>query len=226
MPEIEAPEIWTEPLDWLMVRLGTASAGLRAREARQRLAIYGPNDPMLAKRTPPWLQFLARFRNPLIIILVVASALSAAAGDVTSFLIVVTIIALSTSLDFLREFRAHNAVDALRRSVAVRASVRRDGMTSPAARLSDRCSWLRRFQASSSGEADAPKPDPHALALDCSRPEADRKNNENASTQVMPRQPQPLRPSACQLMHVNAGSRRVRSCARHLLIAPAWRREC
>jgi Mg2+-importing ATPase len=59
--------------------------------------------------------------QPACRILLVASALSAAAGDATSFLIVVTIIALSTTLDFLQEFRAHNAVDALRRSVAVRA---------------------------------------------------------------------------------------------------------
>jgi len=110
-----------------MVQLGTAPAGLRASEAVRRLAIYGPNDPTITKRTPPWLQFLARFRNPLVIILLVASALSAAAGDLTSFLIVVTIIGISTTLDFLQEFRAHNAVDALRRSVAVRTKVRRDG---------------------------------------------------------------------------------------------------
>jgi P-type Mg2+ transporter len=108
-------------------------------EATRRLALHGPNDPAASRRTPPWvvsrdttppwLQFLARFRNPLVVILLVASALSAAAGDATSFLIVVTIIALSTTLDFLQESRAHNAVDALRRSVVVRATVRRDSTT-------------------------------------------------------------------------------------------------
>jgi hypothetical protein len=127
LPEINAAEIASEPLDRVMVRLGTTPADLRASEALRRPAIYGPNDPTATKRTPPWLQFLARFRNPLAIILLVASALSAATGDLTGFLIVVTIIALSTSLDFVLEFRAHNAVDALRHSVAVRAAVRRDG---------------------------------------------------------------------------------------------------
>lgn len=117
------------PLDRLIASLGTSAVGLSTSEARRRLEVYGPNDPAASKRTPAWLQFLARFRNPLVIILLVASALSAAAGDVTSFLIVVTIIGLSTTLDFLQEFRAHNAVEALRSSVAVRAAVRRDGMT-------------------------------------------------------------------------------------------------
>jgi Mg2+-importing ATPase len=53
----------------------------------------------------------------------------AVAGDVTSFLIVVTIVALSMVLDFVQEFRAHNAIDALRRSVAIHATVPRDGNT-------------------------------------------------------------------------------------------------
>lgn len=127
--EMAADDISAEPLDVLMAGLGTTSAGLTSAEAARRLSLYGPNDPAATRRTPAWLQFLARFRNPLVIILLVASALSAAAGDVTSFLIVITIIALSTTLDFLQEFRAHNAVDALRRAVAVRAAVRRDGAT-------------------------------------------------------------------------------------------------
>ncbi len=124
--EIEPAAIWSDPLDRLLSRLGTTRAGLGSSDARSRLALYGPNDAAAAKRMPPWLQFLARFRNPLVIILLVASGLSAAAGDVASFVIVVTIVALSMVLDFVQEFRAHSAVDALRRSVAVRAAVRRD----------------------------------------------------------------------------------------------------
>jgi Mg2+-importing ATPase len=73
------------------------------------------------------LQFIARFRNPLVIILLVASALSAVTGDIASFTIVVAIVTASMTLDFIQEVRAQNAVEALRRSVAVKASVRRDG---------------------------------------------------------------------------------------------------
>ena len=120
-------EIWTEPLDRLLARLATTRAGLNSAEVRSRLATYGPNDAATVKRSPLWRQFLARFRNPLVIILLVASGLSAATGDVTSFVIVASIVTMSMTLDFVQEVRAQNAVEALRRSVAVQATVRRDG---------------------------------------------------------------------------------------------------
>lgn len=125
--ELGAEEVWQEPAARLLARLATNPAGLSAAEARSRLAIYGPNDAATVKRSPLWLQFLGRFSNPLVIILLVASGLSAATGDVASFLIVVSIVTISMTLDFVQEVRAQNAVEALRRSVAVQATVRRDG---------------------------------------------------------------------------------------------------
>jgi P-type Mg2+ transporter len=125
--ELGPEEIWTEPADRLLVRLGTTPAGLDTAEVQSRLTTYGPNDAATVKRSPLWLQFLARFRNPLVIILLVASGLSAATGDVASFFIIVTIVTISMTLDFAQEVRAQNAVEALRRSVAVQATVRRNG---------------------------------------------------------------------------------------------------
>jgi Mg2+-importing ATPase len=125
--ELGADEFWKEPADQLLVRLATTPAGLATTEVQSRLTTYGPNDAATVKRSPLWLQFLARFRNPLVIILLVASGLSAATGDVASFFIVVTIVSISMTLDFVQEVRAQNAVEALRRSVAVQATARRDG---------------------------------------------------------------------------------------------------
>jgi len=124
-------EIWKEPLDRLLRRLATTPAGLDTAEVQSRLTTYGPNDAATVKRLPLWLQFLTRFRNPLVIILLVASGLSAATGDAASFLIVVAIVTLSMTLDFVQEVRAQNAVEALRRSVAVQATVRRNGTSLP-----------------------------------------------------------------------------------------------
>ena len=124
---VSAVEIWRAPVVELLERLSVTHAGLTAAEAARRLDHYGPNSAGQEKKQPRWLQFLARFRNPLVIILLVASGLSAAAGDAASFLIVLTIITISMTLDFVQEVRAQDAVDALRRSVAVKASVSRDG---------------------------------------------------------------------------------------------------
>jgi P-type Mg2+ transporter len=120
-------QVWQEPADRLLVRLKTNAAGLDSAEVRSRLATYGPNDAATVKRTPLWLQFLARFENPLIIILLIASGVSAATGDLPSFVIIVCIVMLSIIFDFVQEVRAQNAVEALRASVAVQATVRRDG---------------------------------------------------------------------------------------------------
>jgi Mg2+-importing ATPase len=126
---LDPADIWKLPTKTLLARLATSPEGLTDTEARLRLAIHGPNEATATKRSPLWLQFLARFRNPLVIILLVASALSAATSDIASFFIVVTIVTISMTLDFVQEVRAQNAVETLRRSVAVRATVRRDRTT-------------------------------------------------------------------------------------------------
>ena len=125
--DLGAEEVWQAPVDRILARLATSAAGLDTAEAQIRLETFGPNDAAIVKRSPLWLQFLSRFRNPLVIILLVASGLSAATGDVASFLIVVVIVTISMTIDFVQEVRAQNAVEALRRSVAVQATVRRDG---------------------------------------------------------------------------------------------------
>jgi Mg2+-importing ATPase len=73
------------------------------------------------------LQFLSRFKNPLVIILLVASAVSAFTGDVTSFLIISAIVIMSVTLDFIQERRAGKAAEGLRQSVAIRVQALRDG---------------------------------------------------------------------------------------------------
>jgi len=127
MDPISGEDVWSETIPRLLARLSATETGLTSDDARARLAACGANVATTEKPPPLWLQFLTRFRNPLVIILLVASALSAATGDVPSFLIVLTIVTASVTLDFIQEVKAQNAVDALRRSVAVHATVRRDG---------------------------------------------------------------------------------------------------
>ena len=130
--EPETEQVWQEPADRLLILLNTKPAGLETAEVQRRLAIYGPNDAATVKRSPRWLQFVARFGNPLIIILLIASAVSAATGDIASFVIIFVIVMLSIIFDFVQEVRAQNAVEALRQSVAVQAAaVRRDGTGIP-----------------------------------------------------------------------------------------------
>ncbi|HUI68751.1 MAG TPA: magnesium-translocating P-type ATPase [Nitrospirota bacterium] len=117
---------WQQPIPELLRRLSATAAGLSSSEATDRLRLVGPNMLHPPRKRLLVLQFLARFRNPLVIILLVASAVSAFTGDVTSFLIISTIVVLSVTLDFIQEHRAGKAAEQLRQSVAIRVQALRD----------------------------------------------------------------------------------------------------
>ncbi len=117
---------WNKKLDELLNDLGTTQTGLTSVEAAHRLSIYGANDTARVARPAIADQLFVRFRNPLVIVLLLASALAAVTGDLASFVIIVVIVVLSVLMDFVQERRAQSAIDTLRKQVALRARVIRD----------------------------------------------------------------------------------------------------
>ncbi len=124
---LDSVALASRPLASLLGEIGSTADGLGEGDAAARLARCGANDFSAVRRRPLWLQFLDRLHNPLLIILLLASGFSAAAGDLYSFAIVVVIVLVSVVLDFVQELRANTTIDDLRRSVALRAKVLRDG---------------------------------------------------------------------------------------------------
>src|SRR5450759_1960981 len=118
---------WLEPPSGEAAERATEATGLSGAEAKARLARFGPNLFRERQEKSLLLQYLTRFKNPLVIILLVASAVSAFTGEVTNFLIISCIVLLSVTLDFVQEYRANAAAEKLRQSVSVRANVLRDG---------------------------------------------------------------------------------------------------
>jgi len=116
---------WLEPLS--TAQNEAASGGLTSDEARQRLDRFGPNLFRASSEQPLWLQFLKRFRNPLVILLLVASAISALTGEITNFLIITLMVLFSVTLDFIQEHRAGKAAASLRQTVSLTARLLRDG---------------------------------------------------------------------------------------------------
>jgi Mg2+-importing ATPase len=118
---------WQIPIDELMVQMASDPIGLSSTESDLRLAQFGKNIIHGEKKHSLIFQFLTKFKNPLVIILLTASALSALTGDAASFFIISIIVIISVSLDFIQEYRAGQAAEHLRDSVAVRVQVMRDG---------------------------------------------------------------------------------------------------
>jgi Mg2+-importing ATPase len=102
-------------------------AGLSSAEAAARLGRYGPNQIRPGRQRAIALQFLAHFRNPLVLVLLAASSLSALTGDATGACIIGLIVLMSVTLDFVQEYRAGRAAEQLAAQVAVTATVLRDG---------------------------------------------------------------------------------------------------
>lgn len=123
----EAPSFWREGAEAALVRLGSTQAGLGSAEAARRLRRDGPNVAVASLRRSLGAKLARRLGDPLVAILLIAAAVAGATGDWHSLAIIVVIVLASILLDIVQETQAENAVDALRRSVAVHASVRRDG---------------------------------------------------------------------------------------------------
>jgi Mg2+-importing ATPase len=119
---------WSEPQADIEREVEAGPGGLSGAEAARRLAKFGLNRFVDRRQRPLWLQFLAKFRNPLVVVLLVASALSAFTHEVAGFLIITAMVLLSVSIDFAQEVRAGRVAERLRESVALRARVLRDGV--------------------------------------------------------------------------------------------------
>ena len=102
-------------------------AGLTSAEAEQRLAQFGPNEPVAVRHFSSVLQLLRLFVNPLVVILLVASAISALLGQVTDAAIIVTMVLLGVGINFWQSYRSQQAAAALRSMVTPTATVCRDG---------------------------------------------------------------------------------------------------
>ena len=111
----------------LMERLDSGPGGLSGAEAAARLIRFGRNLIHAERKRALLLQFLTKRRNPLVIILLTAGALSAFTGDAVSFFFISAIVLASVTLDFVQEYRAGQAAERLRHSVATRGQVLRDG---------------------------------------------------------------------------------------------------
>ncbi len=103
------------------------AAGLSAGEAAARLERYGPNIVSAARPTPLWHRIAAQLRDPLILVLLVAIALTVATGDYLDTAIISFVVVVNSAVGVVQEVRAERAVMALRALSAPGARVVRGG---------------------------------------------------------------------------------------------------
>jgi Mg2+-importing ATPase len=115
------------PVDVLLAELQASRGGLTADDARRRLGEVGPNEPARAPRTAGLVQILLLLANPLVVILLIASAASAILGERVNASIIVLMVGLSVVLNFVQTYRSHRVAERLRDVVAPTATALRAG---------------------------------------------------------------------------------------------------
>jgi P-type Ca2+ transporter type 2C len=113
--------------DEAMQELQVSGKGLTAEDAKTRLTQYGLNALKKEKGKSPVKLFLGQFTDVLMIILLIAIALSLAIGETVDAVIILIIVFASAILGFTQEYRSEKAVEALKKMTAPTALVIRDG---------------------------------------------------------------------------------------------------
>ncbi|HSH49876.1 MAG TPA: plasma-membrane proton-efflux P-type ATPase [Halomonas sp.] len=123
---IDSKAIETLSIEALIERLDTRATGLSEAEASARLEEFGANR-LAEKKRRPLLKFLGYFWGPIPWMIEVAAILSALLHHWPDFIIIAALLIFNAVVGFWQEFKAANALDALKSQLAIKARVLRDG---------------------------------------------------------------------------------------------------
>lgn len=116
------------PAEDVLRRLGTdPRRGLDPQEARRRLERYGPNRLPEPPRPSALVRFLRQFHHILIYVLLGAAAITLLLGELVDTAVILAVVLVNAAVGFWQEGKAEQAMDAIRRLLAVRALVLRSG---------------------------------------------------------------------------------------------------
>ncbi len=119
--------------DVLAAQSSNAETGLSAAEAASRLASVGPNKLDEEEKTPMWKRFFEQMADPMVIMLLVAAAISVITGFIqgepewADAVIILSVVILNSVLGVAQEAKSEQALEALQEMSAAQSKVMRDG---------------------------------------------------------------------------------------------------
>ncbi len=107
-------------------KLETTRRGLTAAEAEQRLQKYGANELEEEKKSVKLTLLLGQLKSPLVGVLLAAALISLLVGKYIDMAVIIGVLAFNTAIGFFQEYKAENALQALKTMAAPEAEVLRD----------------------------------------------------------------------------------------------------
>ncbi len=103
-------------------------SGLTNAEAKKRLAEHGPNELIDKGKKNPWLILADQFKDLMVIILLIAAAVSFfLSEELTDVIVIMAIVVLNAGIGFSQEYRAEQAIAALKKLAVPTVRTWRDG---------------------------------------------------------------------------------------------------
>jgi len=114
----------------ILALLKTTTEGLSPEEAARRTEKYGKNEIISISKKPWWVRFLLQFKDVLIIVLIVATAMSFAIGNDRDGFIMLIIVIVNAVIGYKQEYKAEQIMESLKKLVQSPAKVYRQGQLS------------------------------------------------------------------------------------------------
>ena len=119
--------------DVLAAQSTSAEQGLSVEEAKKRFDTVGPNKLKEEAKTPLWKRFFEQRADPMVIMLLVAAAISAVSGamqgeaDIADVVIILVVVIINSVLGVVQEAKSEQALEALQEMSAAQSKVIRGG---------------------------------------------------------------------------------------------------
>ena len=127
-PDANAIDAWRVDVSEVESSLGTsADDGLSGAVADTRLAEFGRNELVEKKQRPMWMLFVDQFTSPMILVLIGAAVVTFLINHPKDTVVILAIVVFNGVVGFVQEYRAGQAMDALKQMSSPQARVVRDG---------------------------------------------------------------------------------------------------
>ena len=125
-------ELYQRTQDDILTELESSASGLSEEQAEDRLERYGENKLAEAKKTTVLQRFFQQLKDPMLLILLAAAAVSAVTNALsgesfTEVFIILVVVLLNAVLGVIQESKAEAAIEALQSMTAAKCKVLRGG---------------------------------------------------------------------------------------------------
>ncbi|MDD4681534.1 MAG: cation-translocating P-type ATPase, partial [Clostridia bacterium] len=116
-----------EEIESVFKEQNTSKKGIDAVQYEQRMEKYGRNKLDEGKKKTLAQRFLEQLKDPMIIVLIIAAAISGVVGEIADAVIILTVVILNSILGVVQEGKAEKAIEALQKMASPFSRVRRNG---------------------------------------------------------------------------------------------------